>query len=151
MNTDETQIATGGFRFRVSSVFHLWLLIGLSSITAHGQWGWPGYQARLVLDVEEQTIPTVSLAVCFGGQIRPDGKDVRVVSVTGALVKSQLMQCTPLSISRIAFQPIPGLKRYYVYFNCPKETNAQADGWEPTTGLTLETRQSPGKQYYADA
>ena len=125
----------------------LWLV---AAITTHAQWAWPGYQARLVLDVENQTVPTVALSFCFGGQVRADGKDIRVVSVTGLPVKSQTMYVDPTGLSHLAFAPIPGMRRYYVYFNNPAEANPPPEKWEPASGLVLETRRPPGKAYYAD-
>src|ERR1051325_5224755 len=110
---------------------------GLSLLPAHAQWAWPGYQARLVLDVEDQTVPTAALSFCFGGQVRPDGKDIRIVSVTGLPVKSQVLYCAPLGLSQLAFAPILGMRRYYVYFNNPAETNPPPEPWEPLSGLLL--------------
>lgn len=110
----------------------------------------PGYNARLVLDVENNALDAASLGFCFGGQVRDDGKDIRIVSVTGLPVKSQVLFCNPKGVSQIAFHPIPGMKRYYIYFNNPNETAALPEPWEPVSGLLLETRKSGGGQYYAD-
>src|SRR6185503_12317645 len=82
----------------------------ISLLPAEAQWAWPGYQARLVLDVEDQSVPTAALSFCFGGQMRPDGKDIRIVSVTGLPVKSQVLFCAPLGLSQLAFSPIPGMR-----------------------------------------
>jgi TolA-binding protein len=122
-----------------------------AALDAPAQWTWPGYHSRLVLDIEDQNVPTAALAFCFGGHIRTDGKDVRIVSVTGLPVKSQVLYAHPTGLSQLAFAPILGMRRYYVYFGNPAETNPLPEPWEPTSGLLLETRAAPGKQYYADS
>lgn len=118
-------------------------------VSVFAQWTFPDYRARLVLDIEETTVTTASLGFCFGGHIRTDGNDIRIVSVTGAPVKSQVMFCDPTGLSQIALQTIPGLRRYYVYFSNPKETAGLTEPWEPTSGLVLETRSSANDRHYA--
>src|SRR6185295_19020220 len=110
---------------------------GLSLLPAQAQWAWPGYPARLVLDVEDQSVPTAAVSFCFGGQMRPDGKDIRIVSVTDLPVKSQVLYYAPLGLSQLAFAPILGMRRYYVYFYTPAETNPPPEPWEPVSGLLL--------------
>jgi len=77
-----------------------------------------------------------------GGMARPDAADIRVAVQGRRLVKHRVLQIGPGDLLRVAFEAIPDVDRYYVYFGNPK-----AEKREPLRiqrGLLLEVRLGEG-------
>ena len=70
------------------------------------------------------------------------GNDVRVVAA-GKAVPSRVLCMGPGSTCRVAFKVVPGVRDYYVLYGL-KNAVPEGGGWEPESGLVLETRQFNG-------
>ena len=105
------------------------------------------WSVRRVVDaeVEKSEHPGGDVAVCAfytGGQAKPDASDVRVTVRGRKLVNHRVIQVGPGDLLRVAFEVVPGEKRYYVYYGNPAA--AAPDPWEIQRGVLLEARKPPG-------
>jgi len=86
-----------------------------------------------------------------GGMARPDGADVRVAVQGRRLVKHRVLQVGPGDFVRVAFEAMPKVSTYYIYFGNPKaEKTDKAEALQIQRGVLLEVRgwkggQQPGK------
>lgn len=77
-----------------------------------------------------------------GGQTQPDGRDVRVIGRREERPAKVLM-IGPGDRCRVAFEMLPGVTTYHVYYGNPK-ADRPAGNWEPRRGLLLESWQWRG-------
>jgi tetratricopeptide (TPR) repeat protein len=77
-----------------------------------------------------------------GGMARPDAADIRVAVQGRRLVNHRVLQIGPGDLLRVAFQALPDVERYYVYFGNPKAEAVEL--MEIRRGLLLEVRMGEG-------
>ncbi|MFO8013556.1 MAG: PKD domain-containing protein [Phycisphaerae bacterium] len=73
-----------------------------------------------------------------GGMARPDAADIRVAVQGRRLVGHRVLQVGPGDLVRVAFEAVPDLERYYVYFGNPAAEAVEP--FEIRRGLLLEVR-----------
>jgi len=81
------------------------------------------------------------VAVCAfytGGMAKPDASDVRVAVNGRRLTGHRVLQVGPGDLVRVAFEALPNVTRYYVYYGNPKAPAPKP--WEIKRGVLLEAR-----------
>jgi len=116
-------------------------------------WLDPQWTVRRVVGavVEDSGQPGGEVAVCAfytGGLAKPDASDVRVAINGRRLTNHRVLQVGPGDFVRIAFEALPTVTRYYVYYGNPKAPAPKP--WEIKRGVLLEARRwasaaRPGK------
>jgi len=110
-------------------------------------WFDPAWTARRVVDAVATPVGQkggeVAVATFYtGGLARPGGADVRVAVQGRRLIRHRVLQAGPGDLLRVAFEVLPSLNRYYIYYGNPK---AQAEETlEIQRGVLLEVRSWPG-------
>jgi hypothetical protein len=110
------------------------------------QWPFPGLVRRRHYVAEPRNdVPRQTAVVVFGtGGILDAGKpNLRVVAGGGGGVPWRVLQVGPGSTCRLAFEVIPPVKDYYVYYG-PQAAARKAPEWIPEAGLILKTRRFNG-------
>jgi len=110
-------------------------------------WFDPAWTVRRVVDAAArpagQKGVEVAVATFYtGGLARPGGADVRVAVQGRRLIKHRVLQAGPGDLMRVAFEVLPSLDRYYVYYGNPKAKAEEA--LEIQRGVLLEVRSWPG-------
>ena len=118
------------------------------ALAREGWWNYRWLYRRpvTVSGVKRSGLPGDDLAVVTmpsGGLIQPDGRDIRITTASGRIVKHRVLMVGPGDVVRIAFALQPPAKKYFVYFG-----NAQADKpkevLEIRRGVLMETWAYPG-------
>jgi len=73
-----------------------------------------------------------------GGLAKPDASDVRVAVSGRRLTPHRVLQVGPGDLVRVAFEAVPNVARYYVYYGNPKAPAPKP--WEIKRGVLLEAR-----------
>ncbi len=120
-----------------------WVLGGASARADQAPWFDNDWPARRVVDASVsdamQVGPEVAVATFYtGGMARPDAADVRVAVQGRRLVKHRILQVGPGDLVRVAFEALPALDRYYIYFGNPKAEKTEP--LEIKRGVLLEVR-----------
>lgn len=105
------------------------------------------WTVRRVVDVAAQMSGQSGddVAVCAfytGGFARPDAADVRVATGGRKVIKHRLLQVGPGDLVRIAFEAVPTINRYYIYYGNPQAPAPPP--WDIQRGVLLEARRWPG-------
>jgi|GEM_PF-3045979 len=89
---------------------------------------------------------TAYVELITGGNLQPDGSDLRILDNRGVLVPYKLIFCNPNGVSFVAFKADEKFSPYYFYFGCSLNglTQEPAEEWEPKGGLLLTNWESPG-------
>jgi len=133
------------------------VLAGLCAgeLTAGGWWNakWPN-RVRVKLDtraaarVRRAKLPGDDIAVVqfrTAGLADKSGRDIRVVSASGKVLPSRILQTGPGDLLRLAFAASGGSK-YYIYFNNANAPASQAKPLEIRRGVLLEVWPYAGGQ-----
>jgi len=120
---------------------------GASARGDQAPWFDPDWAARRVVDASVsdamQTGGEVAVATFYtGGMARRDAADIRVAVQGRRLVKHRVLQVGPGDLVRVAFEALPALDRYYIYFGNPKAERSEA--LQIKRGVLLEVRHWAG-------
>jgi PKD repeat protein len=124
------------------------LLLALLPSIAHAAWLDGGWPYRRAIDVEwpaQPPIPEELTMVDFytGGHHEKGGENIRVAGEDGRTVPCRVLMVGPGDRMRIAFAPMRGVRRYYVYFGHPNAPALKArDQLLAHPGLLLEMRKN---------
>ena len=107
-------------------------------------WLDPAWTVRRVVGavVEDTGQAGGEVAVCAfytGGMAKPDASDVRVAINGRRLVGHRVLQAGPADLVRVAFEALPNITRYYIYYGNPGAPPPTP--WEIQRGVLLEARQ----------
>ena len=127
----------------------LWLaaVVGAAAaaplVADQAPWMSPDWTVRRVVGavVDDAGEDGGEMAVCAfytGGMTRPGAADVRVAINGRRLTPHRVLQVGPGHLVRIAFEALPTVTRYYVYYGNPKAP--PPDPWEIKRGVLLEAR-----------
>ena len=127
----------------------LWLaaVMGVAAtapvVADQAPWLNPEWTVRRVVGavVEDTGEAGGEVAVCAfytGGLARPDASDVRVAINGRRLTAHRVLQVGPGDLVRVAFEAVPNVARYYVYYGNPKAPAPKP--WEIKRGVLLEAR-----------
>jgi len=136
------------FRLRRTLLVPLVLLAVSAAVTAdQAPWFDTDWTARRVVDAFVRDAGYVGgevgvVTFYTGGMARPDAADIRVAVQGRRLVKHRVLQVGPGDLLRVAFEAMPAVDRYYVYFGNPKAEKREA--LEIQRGLLLEVRLGEG-------
>ncbi len=114
----------------------LFLLCLLLPPLACAQW-LQGYAARVTVELDDATAGVAGAHFYAGGLCRKDGSDIRVVA--GSVpAKFMVVSCDPDGRTHVAFAPVPGQRRVYIYFGNPNP-QGKVEPFDPLAGLLMVT------------
>lgn len=122
-------------------------ILSASARADQAPWFDAAWTVRRVVDAAAkpagQAGDEVAVATFYtGGMARPGAADVRVAVQGRRLVKHRVLQAGPGDLVRVAFEVLPSLDRYYVYYGNPKA--AADEALEIKRGVLLEVRSWQG-------
>lgn len=98
------------------------------------------YRRVVALPAGMETVPEVIVAEWFShGAVKPEAGDM-VVYASKELVPRQVLQRGPGDFARVAFEPVAGESRYYLYYGGPDNKQVNVPEWTSRSGLLFETR-----------
>ncbi|HUU11112.1 MAG TPA: PKD domain-containing protein [Phycisphaerae bacterium] len=125
------------------------VLVAAVSVAPADQAPWldDAWTVRRVVDVtaEKSGQGGDDVAVCAfytGGFARPDAGDVRVATGARKVIKHRVLQVGPGDRIRVAFEVVPTISRYYIYYGNPKAPAPPP--WDIQRGVLLEARRWSG-------
>ena len=135
-------------KIRCIGIIGFCITVAVDLSAGQGWWNyrWHYRRSATVSEAKRSGLPGDDIAVLTmpsGGLIQPDGRDIRITTASGRIVKHRVLMVGPGDVVRIAFALQPPVKKYFVYFG-----NAQADKPKQILkiqrGVLMETWAYPG-------
>ncbi len=137
----------------LASIVILACIAGTASTAALAEEAWwsPAWTHRRAITIPSfkptglKTGDDIAVVTMYtGGQLAPDGSDVRVTTSEGALVRHRVLMVGPGDHVRIAFALRPNVNKYFAYFGCAKGAANRDKELEIQRGVLQESWEHEG-------
>ncbi|MCK4624532.1 MAG: hypothetical protein KAV00_04420, partial [Phycisphaerae bacterium] len=121
------------------------VLAGAAPVSAQEGWwnyNWLYRRSVTVSDVSKTNLKTgrdiAVVTMPTGGLTAADGRDIRVTTATGMLLRHRVLMTGPGHSVRVAFELKPPIKKYFLYFGNPKAKKSKQE-LQIHRGVLMET------------